>query len=242
MTEPREYLGETRRLGWKPTAVHDALLILEEVARCGAGVTAQEITANLKLPKATAYRLLNVLVEEEYLVRLSDLRGFALGARVRHLVAPRFVHVSRAAREVVDDLRNHSRAGIHLATFGRSGVDTIDVDPDYPLYSHDAVFRRCSATALGRLLEAYRHPRQSVSVDFGSARGDVVAASGPPPFAMQLGRLRDGFGCLAVPIFVDDATTPAAALAFSGTVARVQAAAADLGDLQRGARQLGRLL
>lgn len=237
-------LADSRRFGSKPMAVHDSLRILEEVARCGPGVTAKEITTNLSLPRATAYRLLNLLVQEEYLVRLSDLRGFALGVRVRHLVAPRLVHLSRAVREVMEELRSHSRAGIHLATFGRSGVEAIDIDPDFPLHGHDAIFRRSAATALGLLLDSYRYPDRMSSGTHPQARCQDGRpwSSGSPGFAIQLGKLRSGFGCLAVPIFVDGAPLPAAAIALSSTIRRVQEAAADLTMLQSKARQLEHLL
>ncbi|HKS47065.1 MAG TPA: helix-turn-helix domain-containing protein, partial [Amycolatopsis sp.] len=67
--------------GRQPKAVRNALAVLEEVVAAGPGVTAKEISAALKLPPATTYRLLNLLVAKGYLVRLPDLRGFALGRR-----------------------------------------------------------------------------------------------------------------------------------------------------------------
>lgn len=45
-------------------------------------MTAQQVSADLGPPQATAYRLLNLLVQDEYLVRLSDPSGFALGRKV----------------------------------------------------------------------------------------------------------------------------------------------------------------
>ena len=79
MTEPLPLSGR------QPRAVRSALAVLEEVVAAGPGVTAKEISAALKLPQATTYRLLNLLVGEEYLVRLPDLRGFALGRRAARL-------------------------------------------------------------------------------------------------------------------------------------------------------------
>ncbi|NKX51949.1 helix-turn-helix domain-containing protein, partial [Arthrobacter deserti] len=70
----------------QPKAVQSALAVLEEVARCGPGGTGMEVSRNLGLPKATTYRLLNLLVEDEYLVRMPDLSGFALGRKVEMLV------------------------------------------------------------------------------------------------------------------------------------------------------------
>lgn len=72
--------------GRQPQAVRSALNVLRAVADAGPGVTAKEISARLQLPPATTYRLLNLLVGEEYLVRLPDLTGFALGARFAGLV------------------------------------------------------------------------------------------------------------------------------------------------------------
>jgi DNA-binding IclR family transcriptional regulator len=71
--------------GREPGAVDSAFAILEEVARCGAGVSAREIAENLGMARATTYRLLKHLVQQEYLVRSPDLSGFALGQRVRDL-------------------------------------------------------------------------------------------------------------------------------------------------------------
>jgi hypothetical protein len=69
----------------QPKAVHPALVVLEEVACCGPWVTARAMSENLGFPRATMYRLLNLLVQEECLVRLPDLSGFALGLKVVQL-------------------------------------------------------------------------------------------------------------------------------------------------------------
>ncbi|MFJ6162871.1 helix-turn-helix domain-containing protein [Pseudarthrobacter sp. NPDC092184] len=66
----------------QPKAVQSAFAVLEEVARCGPGVTGQQVAQNLAMPRATAYRLLNLLVQDEYLIRMPDLSGFALGGKV----------------------------------------------------------------------------------------------------------------------------------------------------------------
>ncbi|MBM7516681.1 helix-turn-helix domain-containing protein [Nocardioides nitrophenolicus] len=77
--------GAPQFRGREPGALDHAFAILEEVARSGAGVSAREIAENLGLARATAYRLLKHLVQQEYLVRSPDLSGFALGQRVRDL-------------------------------------------------------------------------------------------------------------------------------------------------------------
>jgi DNA-binding IclR family transcriptional regulator len=82
--------------GRQPTAVNNALAVLQVVAAAEPGITAKEIHEQLVMPRATAYRILQHLVAEGYLVRSPDLRGFALGNRMqeffraaaRHLEAP----------------------------------------------------------------------------------------------------------------------------------------------------------
>ena len=126
--------GETLPLsGRQPRAVRNALSVLQQVARAGPGVTAKEISAGLRLAPATTYRLLNVLVEEEYLVRMPDLRGFALGRRVSSLAPPRRVpEVPAAAHAVVARLRDRVRFGVHLAGLTDGRVHLTDPDPDHP--------------------------------------------------------------------------------------------------------------
>ncbi len=67
-----------------------AMEVLEQVARAPHGVTANELARVLGAPRATVYRVVNSLVEDEFLLRRPDLHGCALGARVvelAHLVA-----------------------------------------------------------------------------------------------------------------------------------------------------------
>ena len=67
-------VGRPRDLGGhEPRAVQRALALLESAARLGSGATAKDIAALADIPPATAYRLLNILVADGYLVRIADL-------------------------------------------------------------------------------------------------------------------------------------------------------------------------
>ncbi len=66
--------------GNEPRAVQRALALLEAAAQLGSGASAKEIAALAGIPQATAYRLLNLLVADGYLVRVADLSGFTLDA------------------------------------------------------------------------------------------------------------------------------------------------------------------
>ncbi|WP_209313958.1 IclR family transcriptional regulator C-terminal domain-containing protein [Blastococcus sp. TF02A_35] len=199
--------------GRQPKAVQSALAVLECVAVSGAGITAKEVAAALGMPPATAYRLLNLLVGEEYLVRMPDLRGFALGRKVAGLaaaIAP--VRVPTAARAAVAGLRSSVRAGVHLVVYTATSLRCADVDPDLPLASVAMVERHLHATAAGRLLLAAQvewrellPPSRLLGLTAATVtRADLldrcladVRASG---WAGQVGELHDGVACLAAPV------------------------------------------
>ncbi|GAA1938539.1 IclR family transcriptional regulator [Microbacterium aoyamense] len=206
----------------QPRAIHSALTVLEAVAGLGAGVTAREISHELGLPRATAYRLLNLLVQDEYLVRTPDLSGFALGAKVAQLaavVAPP-MRLTSAARAVVADARAAVRGGIHVVFYVQDRPVVVDADPDFPFSDEIRLAREPERYAVGRLLLVERRhsgPDAGAAADlarFGATR--------------QIGELVPGYGCLALPLR-DAQGTLAGALGFSGPMHRVE----EPGDLVR---------
>jgi DNA-binding IclR family transcriptional regulator len=225
----------------QPKAIHSALTVLEEVARCGTGVTAREISDNLSLPRATAYRLLNLLVQDEYLVRMPDLRGFALGRKVVELarmVAP--AKPPEAVRDVIDGLRERVRGGIHLVRYDTEGLRVIDADPDFPLSDEGVLQRQFDLSAMGQLLLAERHARAgaSVTVSADIVRFGQIHDQG---FARQQNAFSPGYGCLAVAIR-DRSGLLVAGLCLSAPSARIENPADLLELLRRGAADLAPLL
>jgi DNA-binding IclR family transcriptional regulator len=75
-------------LARQPSAFDHAFAVLEAVALNGPGTTTRELTRILPFSRASVFRIVKHLVAEEYLVRTSDLRGFALGTRVLALTDP----------------------------------------------------------------------------------------------------------------------------------------------------------
>ncbi|MDR7085116.1 DNA-binding IclR family transcriptional regulator [Arthrobacter ginsengisoli] len=125
------------------------------MARFGTGTTAKEITDALRMPPATAYRLLNALVGDEYLVRTSDLRGFALGHAISGLVtAASPPSVPTAARTVIEEFRRGNRFAVHLFMFRSASLRIADEDPDYPLHSVFELLRYPHTSAAGKLMLA----------------------------------------------------------------------------------------
>ncbi|WP_163506378.1 IclR family transcriptional regulator [Fodinicola acaciae] len=225
MTDPSPLPGR------QPRAIRNALAILEEVVAAGPGVTAKEISAALKLPPATTYRLLNLLVGEEYLVRLPDLRGFALGRRAARLSLPLSTRPPAAARAIVEHLRGNVRWGVHLASFSSGRLVLIDADRDHPPTDEAVLARYPYACALGKLLLAEQPDWRAMVRELrgftnhtvvGRAELDTnlreVASTG---VARQCGELRTDRGCLAVPIRDHDTGALVAGLAVSGPPDRI---------------------
>ncbi|WP_308291290.1 helix-turn-helix domain-containing protein [Microbacterium ureisolvens] len=217
----------------QPKAVHSALTVLEAVAHLGAGATAREISLELGLPRATAYRLLNLLVQDEYLVRTPDLAGFALGAKVVQLaaVAAGPARLTSAARGVVAEARAALRGGVHVALFVEGRASLVDADPDFPFSDEVRLAREPERFALGRLLRIEQgRGEESARQDFA----DLGATR-------QLGELVPGYGCVAVPLR-DAAGSLAGAVGFSGPRHRADDPSQVLSVLQPLAVRLGPLV
>lgn len=225
----------------QPKAIHSALAVLEEVAARGAGVTAREISDALGMPRATTYRLINLLVQEEYLVRMPDLTGFTLGRKVvqlAHLVAPS--PPPRAAREVMERLRSGIRGGVHLARYDTDRIAVVDVDVDFPLSDENRIVREWDASAMGRLLLAERGV-SATPTRSGRSLGAIVEETRRAGFARQIDELVPGFGCLAVPIR-DERGRLVASVSFAAPRSRIEDPGNVLATLEAGADELGRLL
>lgn len=151
-------------------------------------MTAHEISARVGLPRATTYRLLNLLVQHEYLVRLADLSGFALGAKVGDFAAQADRGAARRdVARIVADVRTRVRGGVHLADLSGHRVRVTDVDPDFPLSDPHRIVSDLSCSAWGRLILAETTPAARTS-----------------PYALQVGELVPGFGCFAAAVHLSD--------------------------------------
>lgn len=238
--------------GRQPKAVASALVVLEEVARAGPGVTGQQVARALDLPPATAYRLLNLLVGEEYLVRLPDLSGFALGRRaVEFAGVARGPAVPRAARAVLADLRASTRFGVHLVTYSAGRMLLVDLDPENPPPDPTLLARHLHASALGRLLLA---ARPDLAATTALVPLTPATTADPPALAAVLDEARRtgwsaqsdelvlGRGCVATGVFAEDGGL-VAGVAAAGPSARVEAARDELvARLASAADRLGQLL
>lgn len=207
--------GEAGFGGRQPGAVRKALGMLEAVAQLGPGTSAKEIARFADVAPATAYRMLNLLVADGYLVRVPDLSGFALGRRITELAQPaggaaaNVETVAAATRDVVDELRSRTRFGVHVASFARGRLRLVDQDPDHELVGAGQLSRALHANALGKVMLAH-HPQhrpeqelrrltEHTIVDPGRLDDELrgVVRSG---YAYERQETRLGRAALAVPI------------------------------------------
>jgi Transcriptional regulator len=111
--------------------------VLEVVGTAGDGVTAKAIARRLGCPLPTVYRALAVLVEEGYLVRLDDVRGYGIGYRIAELQRS-LVDALRPPAAVVaamHDLHVQAAAAAYLAVFRDRDVVVAHADAcaEHPL-------------------------------------------------------------------------------------------------------------
>lgn len=202
---------EGRDAGRSPGSVEGALHIIEAVAELGAGATAKSIATYLRMPQATSYRLLNTLVASEYLVRVADLRGFALGRRVDAIVdAASHPFVPRAARDVLAELRSGVRLGVHLVVYLGRSLRVAEVDPDRALAAPQILPRFLHASAAGQLMLAHVDDWQAFvpglvrltdhTITDPAGLEATLRRIRTDGVARQVGQLDLGVACVAVPV------------------------------------------
>ena len=228
--------------------------IIEAVAVLGLGVTAKEIAAALHMPPATAYRILNALVGEEYLVRTSDLRGFGLGKRLGSLIAAVTTPaLSTAARHHVAELRDTVRFAVHVIAFHAGSVRVLDADPDHPVRAERELVRYLHASAAGKLLLADRTewrellPRTTLvkltphTITDLAALRDELQTIRHNNLSTQIEELESQLACVAVPLVGADGET-AGALCLSGPSTRTDALLSHVDLIRQHARTLSPLI
>jgi DNA-binding IclR family transcriptional regulator len=226
--------------------------MLEAVAQLGPGATAKEIARIAGVPSTTAYRMLNLLVAEGFLVRVPDLSGFALGRRTAELSrAAAATDPTETLHEIVEALRSQVRLGLHVASFAGARLRFVDQDPDHEIVGTLSLARNLHANALGKLMLAHdRALRTSVVL----RRMTEYTICDPTVFAAQLSAIRtDGYAfenqecrlgraAIAVPIRDHNAEV-VGGLCLQGSAGRVAPTDPEqLGFLYNAARQLTGLL
>ncbi|WP_199553170.1 IclR family transcriptional regulator [Streptomyces sp. N35] len=165
--------------------VQRALAILEAVAHLGPGATARQIAVFTATPASTAYRLLNLLVADGYLVRIEDLSGFALGRRTRELAGAE--PEDESYESVLTELRGRVRFGIHLAVFDGTGIRLASRDPDHAPAGEGTLTGHPHASAVGKIALAF-HPALFADRSLRSVTHRTITS--PDVLSAELARVR----------------------------------------------------
>ncbi|GAA3250106.1 hypothetical protein GCM10017691_61700 [Pseudonocardia petroleophila] len=112
------------------TSITRALRVVEAVAAAGDGVTAKAIARRLGSPLPTVYRALGTLVQEGYLVRLQEVRGYGLGYRIGELQRSLVDQVRPASpvRTILHEVHESVGAACHLVVFRDTDIVVAAVD------------------------------------------------------------------------------------------------------------------
>lgn len=201
-------------VGHEPRAAHKALVLLEAAARLGPGATARAISTLAGIPPATAYRLLNVLVADGFLVRVDDLSGFALGRRTREL-ADVVVETAPApdlpvSASAITQLRGQVRQAIVVVSYAGGRIRLVDRDPDHELSREQAIRSHPHASAIGKILLAYDAgaptsplpPLTARTVTDPGALTAELREVRQAGIAREVDEVRVGRSAVAVPVFV----------------------------------------
>lgn len=191
-----------------------ALGILEQVARQPHAVSAADIARALGAPRASVYRVINSLVQDEYLVRRADFTGFMLGARVLELAALVGLHQLSPTRLALDDVRAETGEAVHLLGFTPAGLTVWEEDDRAPFVDRATLISDPTRSAAGHVWLAERHRDRPPSRGaFGrtvvqlAAITSAVCARG---YGEQAGLLSPDRGCIAVAVRSDDGRALAA--------------------------------
>lgn len=137
--------------------IERTLAILEFVSERG-GATAREVSETLQYPLPTVYRLLQALVQADYLTHLQTEHRFELGFKLDQLGASlhRQVGVPAMVRSEIQILHDYAKAAAYFAIYRGTGVVLAYVvdSPRYPRLQplrfgfHEAAH----ATAFGKIM------------------------------------------------------------------------------------------
>ncbi|ALJ21601.1 helix-turn-helix domain-containing protein [Microbacterium sp. No. 7] len=214
--------------------------VLELVAQRRTGISANELAETLGVGRSTVYRVVNSLVQQEFLLRRPDLTGFILGVRVVEL-AQLLSFAPRPEAVVLTELRRETGAAAHLARFANERIEIVDEDPDRPLADAATLVAEPARSAIGHVLLVELPPARAARVA-RVPREEVVElaeATAVRGYAQQVGLIEPGRACIAVPVRVGDRL--AGALALASEPRRISAEARHLGRLREAADRVAAL-
>jgi DNA-binding IclR family transcriptional regulator len=235
-----------------------ALDILD-MLRNTSGATQTDISAALKLPKPTVFRIVRTLEHRGYLERSADAR-YRLSSKLRACQDPSLDHLLAVSRPVMERLVQAHTETVNLGVLDGGEIVVVQAieSPHGVRMSSKAGNRRyIHSTALGKVLIAWLTPEHVLRLLRlkGLPRLSPRTLTSEKAVLKELGRVRKlgyaedyeenelGGRCVAVPIR-DGSGRVIAALSVSGPVSRMhdRKVAAILRDLIPAGKELSRCM
>ncbi|MDR7544155.1 MAG: IclR family transcriptional regulator [Armatimonadota bacterium] len=231
-------------------SVERVAALLEALGRAGRPLAVRELSAQVRLPRPTVYRLMQTLAACGLVAAAEG--GHVLGPRILSLAAQRLeqIELRTAGHSRLRALRDQTGETVHLAVLEQGQVVYIDkVESSGPLRMASAVGKIMPAhsTALGKAMLAFMPPAVARHVlrDHGLPRRTANTITDPARFFEELAGIQargfaidnieneEGIRCVAAPIF-DHRAQVAGAVSLSGAASSI--------TLDRARRELGPLV
>jgi DNA-binding IclR family transcriptional regulator len=154
---PHDMGGERREIG---SALDRALQLLETILESDHSLGMQEICNRLGLPRQSAHRILNQLLDLGLLQRHLNRERFAVGPRLR-LLALKTLYQSHSTgpfHAILESLAARTKETCNLGILDQNKVLLIDrVESEWSLRVHSEVGKRLDphASAIGKLILAH---------------------------------------------------------------------------------------
>ncbi|BCZ24603.1 IclR family transcriptional regulator [Mycobacterium senriense] len=195
-----------------PTAVIDRISLVLDAFDGPGRLTLAQIVRRTGLPRSSAHRMLERLVQLRWLRRSG--RDYELGMRLVELgsLAVHQDRLVRAAGRLLGELHRATGLVVHLAVLDGPDVvylDKVGDSPLAPMPTRVGSRQPAHCTAVGKAMLAYRDEDAPVDLAVRKTRYSIATGS---QLAVELSRVRAhgvafereesllGFGCVAAPI------------------------------------------
>ncbi|HEX5255469.1 MAG TPA: IclR family transcriptional regulator [Mycobacterium sp.] len=195
-----------------PTAVIDRISLVLDAFDGPGRLTLAQIVRRTGLPRSSAHRMLERLVQLRWLRRSG--RDYELGMRLVELgsLAVHQDRLVRAARPLLGELHRATGLVVHLAVLDGPDVvylDKVGDSPLAPIPTRVGSRQPAHCTAVGKAILAYRDDDAPVDLRVRKTKYSIATGS---QLAVELSRVRAhgvafereesllGFGCVAAPI------------------------------------------
>lgn len=214
-----------------PTAVIDRIALVLDAFDGPGRLTLAQIVRRTGLPRSSAHRMLERLVQLRWLRRSG--RDYELGMRLVELgsLAVQQDRLVRAAAPLLCELHRATGLVVHLATLDGPDVVYLEKIGDPTIPTRVGARQPAHCTAVGKAILAYADPDAAVDLQVRRTRYSIASSS---QLAVELAKVRAhgvafereesmlGFGCVAAPIgSVGEAQEVLAAVSVCGPLHRM---------------------